>query len=103
MAERKETGLSNHILPVSSTMVGVCVTVITVIQITPNRSFASWADELMAVDSLLFLCSTFLSYWSIRHTDYRAMLERYADRIFLLGLAVMVFASFLVSFELFVH
>jgi cytochrome c oxidase assembly factor CtaG len=95
--------LSDHILPVSSTMVGVCVTVITVIQITPNRTFASWADELMAVDGLAFMASAFLSYWSIRHPDRNDRVERYADRLFLMGLALMVFASFLVSFELFVN
>ena len=99
----QQKGLSDHILPVSSTMVGVCVTVITVIQITPNRAFASWADELMAVDSMAFLASTLLSYWSIRHPRDRERMEGYADRLFLLGLTIMVFASFMVSFELFVN
>lgn len=99
--EQKPSALSNHILPVASTMVGVCVTVISVIQIAPNRTFASWVDNVLAIDSLLFLCSMFLSYWSIRHKDHLLKIERLADRVFLLGMAVMVVVSFLVSFELF--
>lgn len=94
-------GLSNHILPVAATMVGVCVTVVSVIQIAPDRAISSWADKLLAIDSLAFLSSTFLSYWSIRHKEQSLQYERYADRLFLLGMAIMVSVSFLVAFELF--
>lgn len=94
--------LSDHILPVSATMVGVCITVITVMQITPDHAFASWVDKLMALDSLAFMVSTLLSYWSIRHHDANLKVEQIADRMFLLGLAILVVASFLIAFELFV-
>lgn len=100
--EEASSGLSNHILPVAATMVGVCVTVISVIQIAPGNTVSHWADKLLAIDSLAFLSSTFLSYWSIRHKDMLVKYERYADRLFLLGMAIMVFVSFLVAFELFV-
>ena len=42
-----------------------------------------------------------LSYWTIRHKDDLLHIERYADRLFLLGITLMVFVSFLVAFELF--
>lgn len=93
--------LSNHILPVASTMVGVCVTVVSVIQIAPSNTISAWADKLLAIDSLAFLASTFLSYWSIRHRETLVRYEQYADRLFLVGMAIMVFVSFLVAFELF--
>ena len=99
--EPASVALSNHILPVAATMVGVCVTVISVIQIAPGNTVSKWADKLLAIDSLAFLASTFLSYWSIRHKDTLVRYERYADRLFLLGMAIMVFVSFLVAFELF--
>lgn len=99
---KTEISLSDHILPVAATMVGVCMTVISVIQLVPANSISSWADKLLAIDSLAFLASTMLSYWSIRHKDTLWHVERYADRLFLLGMVMMVFVSFLVAFELFV-
>ena len=78
------------------------MTVITVIQIAPENAISSWADKMLAVDSLLFLASTMLSYWSIRHRDQLASVERNADRLFLIGMMLMVMISFLVAFELFV-
>lgn len=92
--------LSNHILPVAATMVGVCMTVISVLQLIPENGVSSWADNLLAIDSLVFLACAMLSYWSIRHGDAPSA-ERYADRLFLTGLLIMVFVSFLVAFELF--
>jgi len=50
----KVTDISRHILPVSSTMVGVCMTVITVMQLVPKGKVASWADDLIAIDGLFF-------------------------------------------------
>ncbi len=81
-------------------MVGVCMTVISVIQLAPKDAVSSWADKLLALNSLVFLVSTMFSYWSIRHRDEKQA-ERYADRFFLLGMVMMVCVSFLVAFELF--
>lgn len=98
---QKENFLTGHILPVSATMVGVCMTVISVIQLVPKNSISSWADEMLAIDSLVFLTSTMLSYWSIRHKDKLLKIEHYADRFFLIGMVMMASVSFLVAFELF--
>lgn len=95
------TSLSNHILPVSATMVGVCMTVISLLQLVPKNSISPWADNILAVNALVFLASTMLSYWNIRHEEFAISTERWADRLFLIGLVVMVFDSFLVAFELF--
>ena len=99
--DNKESILSSHILPVSATMVGVCMTVISVIQLAPKNSISSWADEILAIDSLTFLASTMLSYWSVRHKNDMLKIERYADRFFIVGMLMMVSVSFLVAFELF--
>ena len=100
--ESKFRSLSNYILPVSSTMVGVCMTVISLLQLAPKDAIFDWADELVAVNSLVFLASAMLSYWALRHDDLPKA-ERYADRLFLIGMSVMVFVSFSVAFELFKH
>lgn len=98
----KPADISQHILPVAATMVGVCMTVITVMQLAPNNRISSIAVQLLALDGLLFLVSTFLSYWTIRPSKASVNTEVWADRLFLIGMAVMVLISFLVAFELFV-
>jgi len=99
--DKNENILSSHILPVSATMIGVCMTVISVIQLAPKNGISSWADNVLAIDSLFFLASMMLSYWSIRHRDQLVKAELYADRFFIFGMVMMVGVSFLVAFELF--
>ena len=100
---RAAENLSNHILPVAATMVGVCMTVISVLQLIPKSGIPPWVDDLLSVDSLLFLVSAFMSYWALRHRQQETFVERLADVMFLTGLTLMVLAGFLVSFELFVN
>lgn len=102
MSEQDTRDISRHILPVSATMVGVCMTVITVMQLAPKNSVSSWADKLLAISSLLFLVSTMLSYLSLRTIKDSSRIEVMADRLFILGMIMMVLISFLVAFELFV-
>jgi hypothetical protein len=83
-------------------MVGVCMTVITVMQLVPKNSISSWADDLLAIDSLFFLGSTILSYWSLRAERNLARAEIIADRLFIAGMILMVMIGFLVAFELFI-
>ena len=93
--------ISNHILPVSATMVGVCVTVISLVQLVPKNAISPWADDLMAIDTLIFLASTWLSYWTIRHKRNSDKFERIADGLFIAGLSIIGFVSVLVAFDLF--
>lgn len=99
---KKTADVSQHILPVSSTMVGVCMTVITVMQLAPKNSLSILANQLLAVDGLLFLMSTILSYLTVRPKDQNERAELWADRLFLIGMVLMVLISFIVAFELFV-
>ena len=91
-----------HILPVAATMVGVCMTVISLVQLVPKNAISSWADEILAIDALIFLASAWLSYWTLRHNTPQAeKLENIADWLFLSGLSVMGFVSVLIAFDLF--
>jgi len=92
--------LADHILPTSATMVGVCITVISLAKLIPKHGVSRSADELLAFDSLLFMISAVLSYFSIRHPDKSGRYERIADIVFLIALALMVVVGFIVSFEL---
>lgn len=89
--------ISKHILPTSAPMVGVCMTVISILKLSANSS-NTWADEILAVDSLLFIMSAIFSYVSIRNQLGENKYEDWADKIFIFGLVVMTFACFIVVF-----
>jgi len=92
--------LADHILPSSATMVGVCMTVISLSQLIPKQNLSKHVDEMLAFDSLLFLGSAMLSYFSIRNPAMVEKLERMADVIFLVAVSLMVIVGFVVAFEL---
>lgn len=74
-------------------MVGVCLTVIGILQIvTTARKADTLADNFLAADAVLFLVSCVLSYWVLRTRSMRRMhlVERFADSIFLVALLFMV-------------
>lgn len=84
-------------------MVGVCLTVISLLQAIFNlNQLNSFADDLLALDALFFLCACLLSYWSLRlrHTRRMVTLERLADGIFILGLLLMVVVCALITYGL---
>jgi hypothetical protein len=99
----KPRGLADHILPSSATMIGVCMTVISVSQLIPKENISKHVDEMLAFDGLLFLASAMLSYFSIRNPHYADTLERRADLVFLAAITLMVVIGFVVSFELLIH
>jgi len=92
-----DNAISKHILPTSATMVGVCMTVISILKLSAKSS-NTWADEILAVDSLLFIMSAIFSYVSIRNQLGESKYEDWADKIFIFGLVVMTFACFIVVF-----
>ena len=92
--------IANHILPTAATMTGVCVTIISIVRLTETRHhIRTVIDNLLAVNSLFFLISCFLSYLSMRPLPSAAKLEKYADIAFLIGLFLMVVGGFLLAWE----
>jgi hypothetical protein len=88
-----EPGICVHIFSVSAGMVGVCLTVIGILQIVnATQKVETLADDFLAADAVLFLVSCVLSYWAIRTRTTRRMhrVERFADGIFLVALMLMV-------------
>jgi hypothetical protein len=81
-----------HLVSVSAGMVGVCLTVIGLLQFTTNRRVATLADDLVAVDAVLFLAVCILSYCALRSTDRvrRQRWEGIADMLFLAAMCFMV-------------
>lgn len=59
--------MSQHILSVSAGMIGVCLTVIGIIKIVvSNRNHDLVADDLLALDALIFLFACLYSYLALR-------------------------------------
>jgi hypothetical protein len=84
--------ISIHLFTVSAGMVGVCLTVIGLIRvvITFGR-IDTFADDLLALDALLFLISCLLAYYALRSRSSSRLhrVERLADRIFILAMMLM--------------
>ena len=91
--EKQEGQLSPLIFSVSAGMIGVCLTVISLINLGNKiRNSRTLGDDLTALDALVFILSCYLSYVAMKTKDRsrRLSLEKAADRIFLTGLLLMV-------------
>jgi len=88
-----EQDICIHIFTVSSAMVGVCLTVIGLIRVVITLGRADTiADDLLAVDSVLFLLAALLSYSALRTRSRRRMhrVEGVADALFVVAMVLMV-------------
>jgi hypothetical protein len=95
--------LAERIFSTSAQLVGVCLTVIGLFRVVFEvKNINSIADNLMAMDALVFLGSCLLSYLALRSTKaVRALaLEQSADLVFLTGLGMMVLVCGLIAYEL---
>jgi len=92
--------VSTHILPTSATMIGVCITVVTIVRLLQaDKAVKTMMDDVVAIDSAFFLIAAILSYLSVRSQRHSQGLERWADLVFMLGLMVMVAVSFMLAWE----
>jgi hypothetical protein len=101
-----EENICVHIFSVSAAMVGVCLTVIGIIQIVIRlRRATTFADDLLAIDALLFLVSCILSYWAMRRRSMVRLdlIERIADTVFIVALVFMVVICALIAFAVTIH
>lgn len=97
--------LSQHILPTSAQLVGVCMTVISLVEygqlvkVLHIAQAGALLDKFLAADALLFTISAALSYAAMRGAKSEN-LEKYADQIFMLGLFALGSCAVLLSFEM---
>lgn len=95
-----------HIFSVSAAMVGVCLTVIGLIRIviTVDKT-DTFADDLLALDAILFLIACLCSYWALRTRNTRRMhrVERFADFMFVAAMVLMVVICGFVTFAISSH
>jgi hypothetical protein len=92
-----------HIFTVSAAMVGVCLTVIGIIRVVISiRGADTFADDLLAADSVLFLVSCLAAYVALRSRSVHRMykVERFADLIFVIALIIMVIVCGMITYEI---
>jgi ABC-type Na+ efflux pump permease subunit len=100
---RLEEDICIHIFTVSSAMVGVCLTVIGLIRVVVTLGKAdTLADDLLAIDALLFLTSCLLSYTAMRSRNLRRMhrIEHLADFIFIVAMVFMAIICVFITFAI---
>ena len=93
-----------HIFTMSAGLLGVCLTAIGLIRVVVTRSnVQTFGDDLLAVDSFLFMLTCFLSFWSIRtgRTKIRRLLRHIVDWLFMFGLILMVVVCMLIAWSIF--
>lgn len=100
-SSKNPKNLSNHILPNSATLVGVCMMVISIIKGMHVGYAGQIIDKILAIDSIIFMGSAACSYLSMRLPDFSLRLENFADSSFMFGLAVMVVGTMGLAFEIF--
>lgn len=101
MKEEVEKSISVDVFSVSAAMVGVCLTVIQLIQMNGDQKAHTIVDEILAFDAIFFMiaCVTsFLALKSKRHSRFKKILENTGDGCFLLAISTMVVAIALVVY-----
>lgn len=104
VTEEIETSISVDVFSVSAAMVGVCLTVIQLIQMNPEQKGNTVVDEILAFDAIVFMGAcvvSFLALKSKRRSRVKKILENISDGSFLLAISTMVVAITLVVYTLF--
>ena len=89
--------IGHHILSGSTTMIGVCITVIALFRVM-HINLETYTDELLAFDNIIFITAALFAYSSIRK-DHNKKLERIADITFLARMLLMLVAGIMIIFS----
>lgn len=89
--------IAQYVLSGSTTMVGVCFTVIALFRVM-RVSLETYADEMLAINSCIFISSSIFAYASLRKENNK-ILEWVADILFFLGMLVMLFVGFIIVYS----
>jgi hypothetical protein len=98
VAKPLSRGLSAHILPTSATMIGVCMTVLTIGHLGAGSEWRMVIDKLLAVDALIFLSSALLSFISMKSAKFSTLYETRAEVVFIAGLSLLALGAIGLAF-----
>lgn len=94
--EGNDKKIVSSILSGSTTMAGVCITIIALFRVM-KISIETYADEILSINTLLFTASALLSYMALRKENYKRI-EQIADAFFITGMIIMLLISFIIVF-----
>ncbi|MFT4046842.1 MAG: hypothetical protein QM661_09130 [Solimonas sp.] len=103
-AAAREIQVLERLLSTSGSMTGVCVALLSVVQIiADSRKVQTLVDDVLAVDSLFFLVCCHLAIWALRtrHSRRAHLLSKAVDYIFLTGMTGLVIIGFMIVYTLF--
>lgn len=89
--------IARHVFTGSTTMVGVCVTVIALFRVM-KISVQTYADEILGLDNFIFIIAALLSYSALRKENNIRM-ERWADVLFFTGMLIMLLVGLIIVFS----
>ena len=100
VAKAARASLSLHILPTAATMVGVCMTVLSIGRLSNVGKLGVVVDKMLAFDSVIFLVSAVFSFVAIRMVTRAGRLETWAEELFLLGLSLSAIVAVVIAFAI---
>ncbi|WP_051272842.1 hypothetical protein [Sphingomonas phyllosphaerae] len=106
--ERSQSALDERvcrlICPMAAAMVGVCLTGIGLLHVgIASGRRGSFADDLLAIDALIFLIAMLASYLAVRTPTARRSawlhrLEQVADATFIIAMLLLTAACFVITY-----
>lgn len=88
--------IASYVFSGSNTMVGVCITVITLFRIM-KTGLQTYADEVLAFDISVFIVASILSYAVLRKEENKR-LEKWADLFYYAGMIIMFFVGLMIIY-----
>lgn len=93
-----------HVSEISVVMMGVCLTGVSILNVDQDvNNLNTYLDDLLAIDSFLFLASYLMSYWVVRvmtkSTRNIRRVGNLANIIFLIGMIFMAIVCGLVVLQ----
>lgn len=92
-----------HLLSLSGTLSGLCVTGVTLFHTLGKASLQeTFADDILAISALMFLLCTYAIFFTLRtkRESIALALEKVVDSLFLLALTGMVISGFIMVYNL---
>ena len=96
MATNNNRNIGEHVFTGSITMSGVCVTIIALFRVM-KIGLVTYADEILSLNTFIFLAATMFSYLSLRK-DNRQRAEDIADILFFIGMIIMIIVGVIIVY-----
>ena len=88
--------IAAYVFSGSNTMVGVCLTIIALFRIM-KTGLQTYADEILALDTFIFIIASLLSYAVLRK-EKNKRLEKWADICYYTGMIIMSFVGLIIIY-----